>query len=57
MGVAPQVIYLDPMFPHSGKSAQVKKEMAIFRDLVGSDPDADPLLAKASSVSDSSGWW
>ena len=46
-GVAPQVIYLDPMFPHSGKSAQVKKEMAIFRDLVGSDQDADPLLAKA----------
>lgn len=49
-GIAPQVIYLDPMFPHSGKSAQVKKEMAIFRELVGSDPDADLLLAKALAL-------
>ena len=44
---APQVIYLDPMFPHSGKSAQVKKEMALFRQLVGHDEDADTLLAPA----------
>lgn len=26
-GETPQVIYLDPMFPHRDKSAQVKKEM------------------------------
>lgn len=46
-GAPPQVIYLDPMFPHSSKSAQVKKEMALFRMLVGSDADADVLLAPA----------
>jgi 16S rRNA (guanine1516-N2)-methyltransferase len=46
----PQVIYLDPMFPHSGKSAQVKKEMALFRQLVGSDEDADALLAPALAL-------
>jgi len=49
-GVAPQVIYLDPMFPHSGKSAQVKKEMALFRQLVGSDEDANGLLAPALAL-------
>lgn len=49
-GVAPQVIYLDPMFPHSGKSAQVKKAMALFRELVGSDEDADGLLAPALAL-------
>ena len=49
-GAAPQVIYLDPMFPHTGKSAQVKKEMALFRQLVGSDEDADVLLAPALAL-------
>ena len=49
-GVAPQVVYLDPMFPHSGKSAQVKKEMALFRLLVGSDEDAHVLLAPALAL-------
>lgn len=44
---SPQVIYLDPMFPHSDKSAQVKKEMRFFRDLVGKDEDADLLLQQA----------
>lgn len=43
----PQVVYLDPMFPSSNKSAQVKKEMQFFRDLVGQDLDADLLLAQA----------
>jgi 16S rRNA (guanine1516-N2)-methyltransferase len=47
---APQVIYLDPMFPHSRKSAQVKKEMAVFRDIVGEDADADGLLAPALAL-------
>ena len=46
----PQVVYLDPMFPHSRKSAQVKKEMALFRDLVGADEDADLLLAPALAL-------
>ncbi len=40
----PDVIYLDPMYPHRDKSAQVKKEMRIFRDLVGDDSDASDLL-------------
>jgi len=41
------VVYLDPMFPHSGKKAQVKKSMQYFRDMVGKDEDADDLLAPA----------
>lgn len=41
------VIYLDPMFPHRDKSAEVKKEMQQFRPLVGDDPDAEALLAEA----------
>jgi len=43
----PDVIYLDPMYPHREKSAQVKKEMRIFQSLVGEDNDADALLAPA----------
>lgn len=41
------VIYLDPMFPHRDKSALVKKEMRVFRDLVGADDDASALLEAA----------
>ncbi|WP_323844534.1 class I SAM-dependent methyltransferase [Microbulbifer magnicolonia] len=41
------VVYLDPMFPERGKSAKVKKEMAAFHQLVGSDEDADALLEPA----------
>lgn len=41
------VIYLDPMFPESGKSALVKKEMQMFHQLVGRDDDADALLTAA----------
>jgi len=40
----PEVIYLDPMFPHKEKSALVKKEMRILQDVVGQDEDADELL-------------
>ncbi|WP_105167460.1 class I SAM-dependent methyltransferase [Pseudoalteromonas sp. T1lg23B] len=40
----PDVVYLDPMFPHREKSALVKKEMRVFQDLVGADDDADNLL-------------
>lgn len=43
----PDVVYLDPMFPVRTKSAQVKKEMRVFHQLVGTDPDADSLLAAA----------
>ncbi len=41
------VIYMDPMYPHREKSALVKKEMRIFRELVGDDLDADTLLEAA----------
>ena len=40
-------IYLDPMFPHKKKSALVKKEVRLFQQLLGHDPDADALLPPA----------
>ncbi len=43
----PDVIYLDPMYPHRTKSALVKKEMRIIREIVGEDQDAEQLLAIA----------
>ncbi len=43
----PEVIYLDPMYPHRQKSALVKKEMRLFRTLVGDDLDASALLKVA----------
>lgn len=43
----PAVIYMDPMYPHQDKSALVKKEMRIFRDIVGDDSDSDMLLLLA----------
>ena len=46
----PQVVYVDPMFPHTGKSAQAKKEMSLFRALVGADIDADLLLTPALAL-------
>ena len=49
-GEAPQVIYVDPMFPHREKSALVKKEMRVFRPLVGDDDDAPALLAAALAL-------
>ena len=44
---APDLVYLDPMFPHTDKKAQVKKEMLAFRELVGYDSDDRELLAAA----------
>lgn len=46
----PDVIYLDPMFPHRKKSAKVKKEMQAFQHIVGSDIDSDGLLEKALEI-------
>lgn len=46
----PDVIYLDPMYPHREKSALVKKEMRVFQALVGEDLDADALLAPALAL-------
>lgn len=49
-GEPPQVIYLDPMFPHREKSALVKKEMRLFRPFVGDDLDAGVLLEQALAL-------
>lgn len=43
----PDVIYLDPMFPHRKKSALVKKEMQILQIIIGEDADAINLLTFA----------
>jgi 16S rRNA (guanine1516-N2)-methyltransferase len=43
----PDVIYLDPMFPHRKKTAKVKKEMQAFQAIVGDDNDSGLLLDKA----------
>ena len=50
LATAPDVIYLDPMYPHREKSAAVKKEMRVFQSLVGEDLDADNLLAPAIAL-------
>jgi 16S rRNA (guanine1516-N2)-methyltransferase len=47
---APDVIYLDPMYPSRDKSALVKKEMQLLHQLVGMDSDADELLAAARKL-------
>ncbi|OJA05494.1 class I SAM-dependent methyltransferase [Halomonas sp. QHL1] len=47
---SPQVIHLDPMFPHREQSALVKKEMRLFRELAGDDNDAPRLLEAALDV-------
>jgi 16S rRNA (guanine1516-N2)-methyltransferase len=46
----PDVVYLDPMFPHRKKNAAVKKEMRLFQQLLGPDEDADLLLEPALAV-------
>ncbi|MEZ8102360.1 class I SAM-dependent methyltransferase [Vibrio bivalvicida] len=51
--VKPDVVYLDPMYPHPDnkkKSALVKKEMRVFQSLVGADHDADSLLEPALAL-------
>jgi 16S rRNA (guanine1516-N2)-methyltransferase len=47
------VFYFDPMYPHKKGSALPRKEMQIFRSLVGTDDDAEEVLelALASPVS------
>jgi 16S rRNA (guanine1516-N2)-methyltransferase len=47
IGDRPDVIYLDPMYPHRTKSSLVKKEMRILRALAGEDLDAPGLLEAA----------
>jgi 16S rRNA (guanine1516-N2)-methyltransferase len=45
----PEVVYLDPMYPHRAKSALIKKEMRLLREVAGDDQDAPLLLAEALS--------
>ncbi|GAA0409535.1 class I SAM-dependent methyltransferase [Cocleimonas flava] len=45
----PDVIYFDPMFPSRNKTAQVKKEMQFFHDIVGDDQDSESVLMLALS--------
>lgn len=40
----PDIIYLDPMYPHRNKSMLAKKEMQWIRQIVGEDSDSDLLL-------------
>ena len=50
LNISPEVVYLDPMYPHKKKSALVKKEMRVFQSLVGADLDADSLFEPAMRV-------
>ena len=43
----PEVVYVDPMHPQRTNSAAVKKEMRLFRVLVGPDQDDAALLQAA----------
>lgn len=45
--VKPDVIYIDPMFPHRTKKAQVKKESFYLQQLLGPAVDGDELLMAA----------
>ncbi len=47
---APDVVYIDPMYPPTRKSALAKKEMRALRRIVGDDPDAGELLEIARRV-------
>jgi 16S rRNA (guanine1516-N2)-methyltransferase len=44
---APDIIYLDPMYPGGSGSALNKLNLRVLRDLAGDDPDADQLLPLA----------
>ncbi|MBF0804600.1 MULTISPECIES: class I SAM-dependent methyltransferase [unclassified Neisseria] len=46
----PDVVYLDPMYPESRKTAAVKKEMAYFHSLVGAAQNEGALLAAARAT-------
>lgn len=44
------VFYFDPMFEDANEKTSPKKEMRIFRSLVGSDQDAEKVFLKALSL-------
>jgi 16S rRNA (guanine1516-N2)-methyltransferase len=47
---APDVIYLDPMFPPRKKSAAVKKDIGTLQGLLGPDEDLEEVLMLALAV-------
>lgn len=49
-GARAEVVLVDPMHPPRRKGAAVKKEMRLFRELVGDDADAEALLGAALSA-------
>ena len=46
----PEVIYYDPMYPTKKKSALARKEMRIFKEVVGSDSDSAEFLEWAMTI-------
>ncbi|MFA7614776.1 MAG: class I SAM-dependent methyltransferase, partial [Candidatus Caldatribacteriota bacterium] len=44
-----EVIYFDPMFEDANQKAGAKKEMRIFREMIGSDEDAVQVFEMARS--------
>lgn len=46
----PDVVVLDPMYPDAEREAAARREMRVFRAVVGDDPDADDLLDAALTV-------
>lgn len=47
---APDVVYLDPMYPAAPKSALSKIEMRLLRSIVGNDADANELMDPARAA-------
>lgn len=46
----PDVIYYDPMYPTKKKSALARKEMRIFKEIVGDDSDSKDFLTWARTI-------
>ena len=46
-GLRADAVLVDPMHPPRTNSAEVKQEMRLLRDLVGTDPDAHELMQAA----------
>ncbi len=45
--LAPEVVLVDPMHPPRRKSALVKNELRLIREIVGTDEDSDELMKVA----------
>ena len=49
-GLRPETVLIDPMHPPRGKTALVKNEMRLLRELVGTDPDCAELMRVALEI-------